>query len=61
MTVVADDPASAEVVTKSLFLHGAGGIAAEARRRSVAALWVGTDGSVTTSSRMDPYVVWLAS
>ena len=61
VTVVAGDPAEAEVITKALFLVGADGIAAEAGRRSVAALWVGVDGSTTTSSRMDRHVVWRAS
>jgi FAD:protein FMN transferase len=60
VTVVAADPAAAEVATKSLFLRGAAGIAPEARRRSIAALWVGTDGSVATSGRMDDYVIWRA-
>ncbi len=60
VTVVGTDPASAEVATKSLFLLGAAGIAAEARRRAIAALWVGSDGSVTTSGRMDDYVIWRA-
>jgi thiamine biosynthesis lipoprotein len=61
VTVVADDPAEAEVMTKSLFLSGPAGIAAEARRRSVAALWVLADGSAATSGPMDPFVVWRAS
>jgi len=60
VTVVAADPAAAEVATKSLFLLGAAGIAAEARRRGTAALWVGSDGSVTTSRRMDDHVIWRA-
>ena len=60
VTVVAADPAAAEVATKSLFLLGAAGIAAEARHRAIAALWVGSDGSVTTSRRMDDYVIWRA-
>jgi FAD:protein FMN transferase len=58
VTVVADDPAHAEVLTKSLFLCGRNGIAAEAERRSVAVLWVGADGKVVTSPRMDAYVIW---
>ena len=61
VTVVADDPARAEVLTKALFLSGARSIGAEARRRSVAALWVGVDGSVSTSGPMDRYVVWRAA
>lgn len=61
VTVVADDPARAEVLTKSLFLSGADRIAAEADRRAVAALWVGIEGTVTTSPRMDTHVIWRAS
>ena len=61
VTVVAGDPARAEVVTKSLFLLGAHGIASAARHRSVAALWVDEDGSVATSGRMDRYVTWRAA
>lgn len=61
VTVVADDPARAEVLTKSLFLAGAGSVADEARRRSVAALWVDDDGSVSTSGPMDRYVIWRAA
>ena len=60
VTVVADDPATAEVTAKSLFLLGADGIAAAAARDSVAALWVGADGSVATSAPMDPMVIWRA-
>ena len=58
VTVVADDPADAEVTTKTLFLCGADGIAAEAERRSVAALWVGEDGSLSMTRRLRPAVVW---
>jgi len=58
VTVVADDPAEAEVTTKALFLCGARGIAAEAERRSVAALWVGVDGSVSITRRLRPSVIW---
>ena len=61
VTVVAGAPARAEVLTKALFLAGARSIGAEARRRSVAALWVGVDGSVSTSGPMDRYVVWRAA
>jgi FAD:protein FMN transferase len=61
VTVVAADPAAAEVQTKALFLAGADGIADEAARRSVAALWVAADGSATSSRAMDRYVVWRAA
>ena len=61
VTVVADDPAEAEVLSKVLFLHGRRRIAAEAARRSVAALWVGVDGSVGESPRFDRHVLWRAA
>ncbi len=60
VTVVAPDPADAEVASKTLFLEGAGGIAEASRRRSAAALWVDADGRVTESPRLDPHVSWRA-
>jgi FAD:protein FMN transferase len=53
VTVAWPDPAWAEVWSKALFLEGAGGIAAVARRRGLAAWWV-TDGgelSMTPAAR----------
>jgi len=61
VTVVADDAADAEVATKSLFLAGAEAIAEAADTGDVAALWVTTDGTCSTSTAMDPYVVWRAA
>ena len=58
VTVVADDPADAEVTSKTLFLEGAGGIAAASRRRFAAALWVDADGRVAESPRLDSHVSW---
>ena len=60
VTVVASDPADAEVWAKVLFLSGRDGIAGQARRRGLAALWVGTDHHVDTTPGMDRYVLWRA-
>ena len=61
VTVVADDPAEAEVLSKVLFLQGRERIAAESARRRVAALWVGVDGAVGESPRIDRHVLWRAA
>jgi thiamine biosynthesis lipoprotein len=61
VTVIADDPARAEVMSKVLFLCGRDRIGAEAGRRNVAALWVGTDGSVGESPRFGRHVLWRAA
>ncbi|HEX7459594.1 MAG TPA: FAD:protein FMN transferase [Acidimicrobiales bacterium] len=61
VTVVADDPADAEVTSKTLFLEGRKDIAAEARRRNIAALWVDTEGRVAESPRLAPHVIWRAA
>lgn len=58
VTVVAPDAAWAEVWSKTLFLAGDAGIRDEADGRGLAAAWVGADGRVSTSSAMDPLVVW---
>jgi thiamine biosynthesis lipoprotein len=58
VTVLAPDPAQAEVWSKVLFLAGVGGIAAEARRRAVAACWVTSDGRFVTSPAMERFVLW---
>lgn len=58
VTVVAVDPAEAEVTSKALFLLGADAIGAVAHRDSVAALWVDDGGTVATSPAMDPFVTW---
>ncbi len=59
VTVAASDPAWAEVWSKTLFLAGRSGIAAEARRRGLAAWWVADDGSIemTPAARLDDCVV----
>jgi len=58
VTVVGDDPAGAEVMSKVLFLYGRDRIGTEARRRHIAALWVTTDGGTSESPRMGRYVLW---
>jgi thiamine biosynthesis lipoprotein len=58
VTVVADDPAMAEVWSKTLFLAGANGIAEAARQNDQAALWVTADGIMRQSPAMDEHVLW---
>ncbi len=60
VTVVAGDPAEAEVWSKVLFLSGRQSVAGEAARRGIAALWVTTDGAVACSEPMARYLVWQA-
>ena len=60
VTVVATDPAEAEVWSKVLFLAGRSAIAAEAARRRIAALWVATDGTRGCSEPMERHLVWRA-
>ena len=59
VTVVADDPADAEVLAKALFLAGSATIADEAARRDVAALWVTDAGAVGTSAAMEQHLAWI--
>jgi FAD:protein FMN transferase len=61
VTVVADDPAEAEVESKSAFLSGADGIAAAVGRRGLAALWVAEDGTVAESAQLERHVIWRAA
>ena len=56
VTVVDGDPARAEVWSKSLFLAGADGIAAESDRRGIAAVWVTTTGATGRSEAIAPYL-----
>jgi thiamine biosynthesis lipoprotein len=58
VTVVGDDSAAAEVLSKTLFLAGSAGIAAAARRADVAAMWISTNGDVAFSPDLAPFVVW---
>jgi thiamine biosynthesis lipoprotein len=61
VTVVARDPAWAEVWSKVLFLEGPGRIADAARRHGVDALWIHDDGEVAMSASLGPAVTWRAS
>jgi len=58
VTVVAPDPATAEVWSKTLFLAGRGGIEAETTRRSLAACWTTLDGTTDMSLAMRRRVLW---
>lgn len=58
VTVLHPDPAWAEVLTKQLFLAGASAVRRRAEAQQVAAAWVGVDGSVGTSTALDPHVIW---
>lgn len=57
VTVVADDPADAEVWSKTLFLRGTQ-IADAAECRDLAALWIDADGTLAVSSAMRPHLIW---
>jgi FAD:protein FMN transferase len=59
VTVHAADPAWAEVWSKALFLDGARGIAATARRRGLAAWWVTADRTVEMTPAARVRTVWL--
>jgi len=58
VTVVADDPAWAEVWTKVIFLQGAARADDFVERRGLAALWVDLAGTVHVSGAMAPRVLW---
>ena len=58
VTVWHADPAWAEVWAKVLFLAGRDGVAAEAERRGLAALWVDEGGSVAVTASMEPVIMW---
>ncbi len=60
VTVVADDPAEAEVWAKVLFLSGTSDVSSEARRHGIAACWVDETGSLGTSTLFDRHLVWRA-
>lgn len=60
VTVVADDPADAEVWSKVLFLAGPRRVKAAAERRGLAALWATTEGKAACSEAMHRFLVWQA-
>ena len=59
VTVVASDPALAEVWSKVLFLEGATGIENAAEHRGIAALWVDDDGGLGSSSFVRDALMWV--
>ena len=61
VTVVHEDPAYAEVWSKSLFIAGRSEIRKMSDDKGLAALWVDIDGRVTTSLAMRPFVAWQVS
>ena len=61
VTVVATDPADAEVLSKTLFLHGRDGIAGAAARRNAAAMWVDAGGGIGETRRLSHHVLWRAA
>lgn len=58
VTVLAADPAWAEVRSKTLFLAGRRGIAAKAAEQGLAALWVDVDGQVASSEALGDALLW---
>lgn len=60
VTVVADDPAWAEVWTKAAFLQGAADIADFAQGVGIAALWVDDHGTLHTSASVRDRILWEA-
>ena len=60
VTVAGPDPAWSEVWSKALFLEGAAGIAAAARRRGMAAWWIATDGSLEMTPAARQRTTWVS-
>jgi len=58
VTVLAHDPAWAEVWTKVLFIEGRARAAQFAEEHGLAALWIDVDGVVHVSGAMAPRVLW---
>jgi thiamine biosynthesis lipoprotein len=61
VTVIGDDPAESEVLSKTLFLCGRSRIADEAARLGAAAYWVRTDGRTGETPAFSKYVIWRAA
>lgn len=59
VTVIGDDPVSAEVWSKTLFLGGFAGGFVEAELRGLAAVFVSREGEVAVSSGAEPVVTWV--
>lgn len=60
VTVLAPDPADAEIWSKVLFLQGRAGIAEAVAARELAAVWVDDQGELGVSSAAEPSVIWRA-
>lgn len=60
VTVAGADPAWSEVWSKALFLEGAPGIAAAARRRDLAAWWIRSDGTLEMTPGARQRTTWVA-
>ncbi len=60
VTVVHNDPAWAEIWSKTLFLAGTAHIAERAEDADLAVAWVGEDGAIGVSAAMARHVEWAA-
>ncbi len=60
VTVAGPDPAWSEVWAKALFLEGAAGIAAVARRRGMAAWWISTEGALEMTPAARQRTTWVS-
>lgn len=61
VTVVASDPAWAEVWTKAAFLQGTQHIASFVEREGLSAMWVDATGTVSSSASLRDRILWEAS
>ncbi|QNK80324.1 FAD:protein FMN transferase [Nakamurella sp. PAMC28650] len=61
VTVIHEDPAWAEVWSKSLFVAGAADIGALAESHALAAIWVDSSGGISVSPAADTRVIWQVS
>ncbi|MDP4715861.1 MAG: FAD:protein FMN transferase [Candidatus Nanopelagicales bacterium] len=61
VTVIAADPAWAEIWTKACFLEGSAGVDALVERESLAAYWVDAQGHARASAAMRGRILWEAS
>lgn len=58
VTVVAPDPAAAEVSSKVLFLAGRGRVGGEAERQGVAACWITAEGRLEMNAAFEEVTRW---
>jgi thiamine biosynthesis lipoprotein len=61
VTVIDDDPAVAEVWSKTLFLEGLPAVGRFADRLGLAALWISDGGALGISAAMAGYLTWRAA